>query len=97
MRWSNPEPKLGDTRNNTVFAWYPRRNLEDTYWLEKVRLYQVYSAFTDGRGLPSASQWVTTHMNGVALAIEASEAERNDAEDRTIAAKNRDSNGAVIV
>jgi hypothetical protein len=49
MRWFHtptpPEPKPGQSRVITKFAWFPVRIGNETRWLETVHLHQEYESY----------------------------------------------------
>jgi hypothetical protein len=51
MRWFHaptpPEPKPGQSRVVTKFAWFPIRVGTETRWLETVHLHQEYRMYFD--------------------------------------------------
>jgi hypothetical protein len=45
MRWLNePVARIGDVRQIQVFLWLPRRIGDETRWLERVWIRQVFEA-----------------------------------------------------
>ena len=60
MRWKVRRAEVGDERTVNSFLLFPRTIMDETRWLERVKIRQVYSLVTDYTivGSPKIGKWV---------------------------------------